>query len=102
MSILTKDNFAILLLLISFILILTSFIITTKVVGEKDEYSALRGEMTTIIVVNSVAIVALFIGILMFFSRYTQYAHIYNLVISAIAMFMGLTALSVSVISKVY
>jgi hypothetical protein len=101
MAIFTKDNIGIALLTIAFGLMLTSFIIVATTAGSKDDFAALRGDMTTIIVVNSIAIFALIAGIMMFYARFAQNAHIYNLVIGGISMFMAFTALSISVISKV-
>ncbi len=101
MAIFTKDNIGIALLTIAFGLMLTSFIIVASSAGSKDDFAALRGDMTTIIVVNSIAIFALIAGIMMFYARFAQNAHIYNLVIAGISMFMAFTALSISVISKV-
>jgi hypothetical protein len=84
------------------IMFLGSFISLSYYVGGKDDYAALRPMLTTISVVNMVAVVLFMIGILTFFARYPANGHLFSVGLSGLAIFLSFTAVSVSVLGKVY
>jgi hypothetical protein len=100
MAIFTKDNVGLLLLAVTFILVVVTFGMTAANTAKNDDYSELRSTMTAIIVMNAVAFITLIGGILLFYTRFANNAHIYNLIIAGVAMFMSFTAVSIAVITK--
>lgn len=81
---------------------LGSFISLSYYVGGKDDYAALRPALTTITVVNMVAVALFMIGILTFFARNPANGHLFSVGLSGLAIFLSITAVGVSVLGKVY
>jgi membrane-associated HD superfamily phosphohydrolase len=86
----------------SLVLMIISVGVTSFYLGEKDNYQQFKTATTVMMALNSVAVVALMIGIVLFYTRYSDYAHLFSLILSGFAIFLGLTAVSVASLSKVF
>ncbi len=84
------------------LMFLATFIMLSYYVGGKDDYAALRPMLTTVTAVNMVAVAVFMIGTMAYFARNPANGTIYSVVMSGFAIFLGFTAVSVSVLGKVY
>ncbi len=82
--------------------LLYSLIALAFFVGGRDDYSSLQPMLTSIAVVNLIGTVLMMIGIFMYFKANPVYSNLYSIAISGIAIFFSITAVSVSVLGKVY
>lgn len=97
-----NEKVILIILVVAVALFLASFIGLSYYVGGKDDYAALRPMLTTITVVNMVAVAFFMIGVLAFFARYPANGHLFSVGLSGLAIFLSFTAVSVSVLGKVY
>ena len=82
--------------------LLYSIITMSFFVGGKDDYSALQPMLTSVAVINLVGTVLMMIGMFMYINANPSNAHLIAIGISGVAIFFSMTAVSVSVLGKVY
>ncbi len=82
--------------------LLYSLVAISYYVGGKDDYASLQPMLTSIAIVNLVGTILLMIGMIVYFKAQPALANIFAIGISGIAVFFSMTAVSVSVLGKVY
>ena len=82
--------------------LLYSLVAISYYVGGQDDYSSLQPMLTSIAIVNLVGTILLMIGMIVYFKAQPALANIFSIGISGIAVFFSMTAVSVSVLGKVY
>jgi hypothetical protein len=97
-----SDKLGLITIILALLGFVGSFIYINIFAASKDSYSELKPAVTTITIVNAVAMILLIVGTLIYFTRFPAYAHLINFGMSGIAMFVSLMAVSISVLTKVY
>lgn len=82
------------------LLMIGSFGTVAGVVGNKDTYAEVSSTITGILVMNIIFTLVFTIGSILYFTRVSGNAQIFQMVLSGVAIFMSLTAVSVAVIQK--
>jgi hypothetical protein len=79
-----------------------SLIAISYYVGGKDDYSSLQPMLTSIAITNLIGTILLMVGMIVYFKSNPALANIFAIGISGVAVFFSMTAVSVSVLGKVY
>lgn len=82
--------------------LLYSLIALSFFVGGRDDYSSLQPMLTSVAVMNLIGTILMMIGVFMYFKANPVYSNLFAIGISGIAIFFSMTAVSVSVLGKVY
>lgn len=93
-------NFPNVSMVVSIILFISSFIVFGTQVGKQQNWAELKSAVTAIVSMNIVALVFMLIALFFYMTRYATMTHIINMILSSLALFASITALSISVISK--
>ncbi len=93
-------NFPNIAMVISIVLFIASFIVFGTQVGKQQNWAELRSAVTAIVSMNLIALVFMIVALMFYMTRYATMSHIINLILSSLAIFGSMTALSISVISK--
>ena len=79
-----------------------SLIAISYYVGGKDDYSSLQPMLTSIAITNLIGTILLMVGMIVYFKSNPAFSNVFALGISGVAIFFSMTAVSVSVLGKVY
>lgn len=79
-----------------------SLIAISYYVGGKDDYSSLQPMLTSIAITNLIGTILLMVGMIVYFKSNPVFSNVFALGISGVAIFFSMTAVSVSVLGKVY
>ncbi len=79
-----------------------SLIAISYYVGGKDDYSSLQPMLTSIAITNLIGTILLMIGMILYFKSNPALSNLFTMGISGVAVFFSMTAVSVSVLGKVY